>query len=65
MTKVHGLQGQPSYVLRLMDQQPGIKPVTPGLQGERFIHYTTAALYCIYSSALQNRFYFGSKLDEP
>ena len=23
--------------------KPGIKPATPGLQGERFIHYTTAA----------------------
>ena len=23
--------------------KPGIKPATPGLQGKRFIHYTTAA----------------------
>ena len=23
--------------------KPGIEPSTPGLQGERFIHYTTAA----------------------
>ena len=23
--------------------KPGIEPVTPGLQGKRFIHYTTAA----------------------
>ena len=23
--------------------KPGIEPATPGLQGERFIHYTTAA----------------------
>ena len=23
--------------------KPGIEPATPGLQGKRFIHYTTAA----------------------
>ena len=23
--------------------EPGIEPATPGLQGKRFIHYTTAA----------------------
>ena len=23
--------------------KPGIEPVTPGLQGKRFVHYTTAA----------------------
>ena len=25
--------------------KPGIEPATPGLQGKRFIHYTTAAPY--------------------
>ena len=26
--------------------KPGIEPATPGLQGKRFIHYTTAAPLC-------------------
>ena len=26
-------------------RKPGIEPVTPGLQGERFIHYTMVALH--------------------
>ena len=26
----------------------GIEPPTPGLQGKRFIHYTTAATYAIF-----------------
>ena len=26
--------------------KPGIEPATPGLQGKRFIHYTTAAPIC-------------------
>ena len=28
--------------------KPGIEPATPGLQGKRFIHYTTAAPQLIY-----------------
>ena len=30
---------------KLLDRlvKPGIEPATPGLQGKRFIHYTTAA----------------------
>ena len=34
----HGLKVSPDRLVK-----PGIEPATPGLQGKRFIHYTTAA----------------------
>ena len=34
--------------------KPGIEPATPGLQGKRFIHYTTAAPRIEDSSSLFN-----------
>ena len=32
--------------------KPGIEPATPGLQGKRFIHYTTVAPYSMYDLVL-------------
>ena len=39
--------------------KPEIEPATPGLQGKRFIHYTTAATMLIINCA--NRGHFGWK----
>ena len=36
--------------------KPGIEPGTPGLQGKRFIHYTTADLRELYVNINQQQF---------
>ena len=36
-------QWHPKYQPTVALEKPGIEPATPGLQGMRFIHYTTAA----------------------
>ena len=33
--------------------KPGMEPATPGLQGKRFIHYTTAAPH-VYKNIIEN-----------
>ena len=41
--------------------KPGIEPVTPGLQGKRFIHYTTAAPMSVYISCARTLHSLSSK----
>ena len=36
--------------------KPGIEPATPGLQGKRFIHYTTAAPTLVCNKPLKHEF---------
>ena len=46
----HGLKVSPDRLVK-----PGIEPATPGVQGKRFIHYTTAApSFTVLFMATQN-----------
>ena len=43
-------------------EKPGIEPVTPGLQGIAFIHYTTGASFCGFSMG-RNQYWAGRVYD--